>query len=99
MDYRITAAVFELVPSLICTRHHRKSLFSRDLLCYSDISLVFYSTGMATAPQLSLHMRSADFIRKEPLDHGGFGDVYLCLHVALGPVVMKTVYTGTLRNE
>lgn len=54
---------------------------------------------MATAPQLSLHMRSTDFIRKEPLDYGGFGDVYLCLHVTLGQVVMKTIYTGTLRNE
>uniref|UniRef100_H3CE94 Receptor (TNFRSF)-interacting serine-threonine kinase 1, like n=1 Tax=Tetraodon nigroviridis TaxID=99883 RepID=H3CE94_TETNG len=52
-----------------------------------------------TAPQLSLHMRSTDFIKKEPLDYGGFGDVYLCLHVTLGQVVMKTMYTGPLRNE
>ncbi|CAF91598.1 unnamed protein product, partial [Tetraodon nigroviridis] len=50
-------------------------------------------------PQLSLHMRSTDFIKKEPLDYGGFGDVYLCLHVTLGQVVMKTMYTGPLRNE
>lgn len=54
---------------------------------------------MAAGPQLSLHMRSADLIRKEPLDYGGFGDVYLCLHVSLGQVVMKTIYTGTLRNK
>lgn len=99
MDYRITVPVIKLVPSLICTRHHRARLFSRALLYYSDISLVFYSTGMATAAQLSLHMRSTDFIRKEPLDYGGFGDVYLCLHVTLGQVVMKTIYTGFLRNE
>lgn len=54
---------------------------------------------MAIATQSSLHMRSRDLIRKEPLDYGGFGDVYLCLHVTLGQVVMKTIYTGTIRNE
>lgn len=54
---------------------------------------------MAAAPQLSLHMRSTDLIRKEPLDYGGFGDVYLCLHVTLGQVVTKTIYTGPLHSK
>lgn len=54
---------------------------------------------MATAPQSSLHMRSRDLIIKEPLDYGGFGEVYLCYHVTLGQVVLKTMYTGPLRNE
>lgn len=57
---------------------------------------------MATAPpppQSSLHMRPADLIVKEPLDYGGFGEVYLCYHVTLGQVVLKTMYTGVLRNE
>ncbi|KAM9844531.1 receptor-interacting serine/threonine-protein kinase 1 [Aulostomus maculatus] len=53
---------------------------------------------MATAP-LSLHMKSTDLIKKEHLDYGGFGDVYLCYHVTLGHVVLKTLYTGPLRNE
>lgn len=54
---------------------------------------------MATAPQASLHMRSADLIKKEALDYGGFGEVYLCYHVTLGQVVLKTMYTGPIRNE
>ncbi|XP_041848664.1 receptor-interacting serine/threonine-protein kinase 1 isoform X2 [Melanotaenia boesemani] len=54
---------------------------------------------MATAPQSSLHMRSTDLIKREPLDYGGFGEVYLCYHVTLGVVVLKTMYTGLLRNE
>lgn len=56
---------------------------------------------MATAPppQYSLHMRSTDLIVREPLDYGGFGEVYLCYHVTLGQVVLKTMYTGLLRNE
>lgn len=54
---------------------------------------------MATAPESSLHMRSTDLIIKEPLDYGGFGEVYLCYHVTLGQVVLKTMYTGRLRNE
>ncbi|CAB1428799.1 unnamed protein product [Pleuronectes platessa] len=54
---------------------------------------------MATAPQSSFQMSSADLIRKEPLDYGGFGDVYLCYHVTLGQVVLKTLFTGILRNE
>ncbi|KAF0046901.1 hypothetical protein F2P81_000534 [Scophthalmus maximus] len=54
---------------------------------------------MATAPQSSFEMRSTDLIKKEPLDYGGFGDVYLCYHVTLGQVVLKTLYTGSLRNE
>lgn len=56
---------------------------------------------MATAPpsQSSLHMRSTDLIVREPLDYGGFGEVYLCYHVTLGQVVLKTMYTGLLRNE
>lgn len=54
---------------------------------------------MATAPQPSLHMRSADLIKKEALDYGGFGEVYLCYHATLGQVVLKTMYTGHIRNE
>ncbi|XP_078120046.1 receptor-interacting serine/threonine-protein kinase 1 isoform X2 [Sander vitreus] len=53
---------------------------------------------MATAPQ-SLHMRSTDLIKKEALDYGGFGEVYLCYHVTLGQVVLKTMYTGPIRTE
>ncbi|XP_016415399.1 receptor-interacting serine/threonine-protein kinase 1-like isoform X2 [Sinocyclocheilus rhinocerous] len=52
---------------------------------------------MATAASLSL-MKSADLIKKEPLDYGGFGEVYLCYHKTLGQVVLKTVYTGPPRN-
>lgn len=47
----------------------------------------------------SFHMSSADLIKKEPLDYGGFGEVYLCYHKTLGQVVLKKVYTGPLRNE
>nr|XP_046264206.1 receptor-interacting serine/threonine-protein kinase 1 isoform X2 [Scatophagus argus] len=54
---------------------------------------------MATAPQSSLQMRSSDLIKKEPLDYGGFGEVYLCYHATLGQVVLKTIYTGPIRNE
>ncbi|XP_034469759.1 receptor-interacting serine/threonine-protein kinase 1 [Hippoglossus hippoglossus] len=54
---------------------------------------------MASAPQSSFQMSSADLIRKEPLEYGGFGDVYLCYHVTLGQVVLKTLFTGILRNE
>lgn len=54
---------------------------------------------MATAPDSSLHMRSTDLIKKEALDYGGFGEVYLCYHATLGQVVLKTLYTGPLRNE
>lgn len=52
---------------------------------------------MATAESLSL-MKSEDLIKKEPLDYGGFGEVYLCYHKTLGQVVLKTVYTGPPRN-
>ncbi|RXN29283.1 receptor-interacting serine threonine- kinase 1 [Labeo rohita] len=52
---------------------------------------------MATAASPSL-MKSADLIKKEPLDYGGFGEVYLCYHKTLGQVVLKTVYTGPPRN-
>ncbi|XP_067308292.1 receptor-interacting serine/threonine-protein kinase 1 [Pseudorasbora parva] len=52
---------------------------------------------MATASNLSL-MKSTDLIKKEPLDYGGFGEVYLCYHKTLGQVVLKTVYTGPPRN-
>ncbi|XP_061695405.1 receptor-interacting serine/threonine-protein kinase 1 isoform X2 [Syngnathoides biaculeatus] len=52
-----------------------------------------------TPPPSSLQLRATDVIRKEHLDDGGFGEVYLCYHVHLGPVVMKTMYTGPLRNE
>lgn len=56
---------------------------------------------MATAPQCSsLYMSSQDLIKKEPLDYGGFGEVYLCYHVTLGQVVLKTMTLyGSLRNE
>ncbi|XP_028282617.1 receptor-interacting serine/threonine-protein kinase 1 isoform X2 [Parambassis ranga] len=54
---------------------------------------------MATARHSSLHMSSTDLIKKEPLDYGGFGEVYLCYHVTLGQVVLKTMYTGPLRSE
>ncbi|KAM9791336.1 receptor-interacting serine/threonine-protein kinase 1 isoform X2 [Syngnathus typhle] len=54
---------------------------------------------MATATPSSLQLQATDVIRKEHLDEGGFGEVYLCYHVRLGPVVMKTMYTGKLRNE
>ncbi|XP_026062917.1 receptor-interacting serine/threonine-protein kinase 1-like [Carassius auratus] len=53
---------------------------------------------MATAESLSL-IKSADLIRREPLDYGGFGEVYLCYHKTLGKVVQKTVYTGPPRNR
>uniref|UniRef100_A0A8C6PV98 Receptor (TNFRSF)-interacting serine-threonine kinase 1, like n=1 Tax=Nothobranchius furzeri TaxID=105023 RepID=A0A8C6PV98_NOTFU len=54
---------------------------------------------MATAPETSLQMSSSDLIKKKPLDYGGFGEVYLCYHVTLGHVALKTVYTGPLRNS
>ncbi|KAI1902268.1 hypothetical protein AGOR_G00042950 [Albula goreensis] len=47
----------------------------------------------------SITMRSTDLIKKEPLDYGGFGQVYLCHHKRFGQVVLKTVYTGPLRND
>ncbi|XP_072543350.1 receptor-interacting serine/threonine-protein kinase 1 [Salminus brasiliensis] len=54
---------------------------------------------MATASSLDIYMKSSDLIRKERLDYGGFGEVYLCYHKTLGHVVLKTVYTGPPRNE
>nr|XP_057922221.1 receptor-interacting serine/threonine-protein kinase 1 [Doryrhamphus excisus]XP_057922223.1 receptor-interacting serine/threonine-protein kinase 1 [Doryrhamphus excisus]XP_057922224.1 receptor-interacting serine/threonine-protein kinase 1 [Doryrhamphus excisus] len=51
------------------------------------------------APPSSLQLSASDVIRKEHLDDGGFGEVYLCYHVTLGHVVMKTMYTGPPRNE
>ncbi|KAM6948723.1 receptor-interacting serine/threonine-protein kinase 1 [Aplochiton taeniatus] len=51
------------------------------------------------SPPIYLNMRSTDLIKKEPLDYGGFGEVYLCYHKTLGQVVLKRVYTGSLRNE
>ncbi|XP_018613038.1 receptor-interacting serine/threonine-protein kinase 1 [Scleropages formosus] len=53
---------------------------------------------MAAAPT-SIYMKSSDLIKKEPLDYGGFGQVYLCYHKTYGQVVLKTVYTGPPRNE
>jgi len=47
----------------------------------------------------AFHMRPSDLIKKEPLDYGGFGEVFLCYHKTLGHVVQKTVFTGCLRNE
>ncbi|NP_001036815.1 receptor-interacting serine/threonine-protein kinase 1 [Danio rerio] len=52
---------------------------------------------MSTSVSPSL-MKSADLIKKEPLDYGGFGEVYLCYHKTLGHVVLKTVYTGPPRS-
>lgn len=43
-------------------------------------------------------MTTKDLIKKELLDYGGFGEVYLCYHKTLGHVVLKTVYTGPPRN-
>uniref|UniRef100_A0A8C7HUQ9 Receptor (TNFRSF)-interacting serine-threonine kinase 1, like n=1 Tax=Oncorhynchus kisutch TaxID=8019 RepID=A0A8C7HUQ9_ONCKI len=51
------------------------------------------------AVQDSIYMKSSDLIKKEPLDYGGFGTVYLCYHKTLGQVVLKSVYTGPPRNE
>ncbi|XP_016337293.1 receptor-interacting serine/threonine-protein kinase 1-like [Sinocyclocheilus anshuiensis] len=61
------------------------------------LHVVFKRGTMAAAASLSL-MKSADLIKKEPLDYGGFGEVYLCYHKTLGQVVLKTVYTGPPRN-
>ncbi|KAK3545697.1 hypothetical protein QTP70_011273 [Hemibagrus guttatus] len=44
-------------------------------------------------------MKSSDLIKKERLDYGGFGEVFLCYHKTLGHVVQKTVYTGPPRDE
>lgn len=44
-------------------------------------------------------MKSSDLIKKECLDYGGFGEVFLCYHKTLGHVAQKTVYTGPPRNE
>nr|XP_055057126.1 receptor-interacting serine/threonine-protein kinase 1 isoform X1 [Misgurnus anguillicaudatus] len=52
--------------------------------------------SMATA-NLDL-MKSTDLIKKELLDYGGFGEVYLCYHKTLGHVVLKKVYTGPHRS-
>ncbi|XP_029310150.1 receptor-interacting serine/threonine-protein kinase 1 isoform X1 [Cottoperca gobio] len=54
---------------------------------------------MAVAPESSFQMKSADLIKKEALDYGGCGDIYLCYHVTLGQVVLKTMYTGPIRNK
>ncbi|XP_019734499.1 receptor-interacting serine/threonine-protein kinase 1 [Hippocampus comes] len=54
---------------------------------------------MASTPPSSLQLRATDVLRKEHLDDGGFGEVFLCYHARLGPVVMKTMYTGPLRSE
>ncbi|XP_060769961.1 receptor-interacting serine/threonine-protein kinase 1 isoform X2 [Neoarius graeffei] len=44
-------------------------------------------------------MKSSDLIKRQRLDYGGFGEVFLCYHKTLGHVVQKTVYTGPPRNE
>ncbi|KAM5321441.1 receptor-interacting serine/threonine-protein kinase 1 isoform 2-T2 [Glossophaga mutica] len=41
-----------------------------------------------------IKMKSSDFLEKEPLDSGGFGQVSLCLHRSHGLVILKKVYTG-----
>ncbi|KAL4646445.1 receptor-interacting serine/threonine-protein kinase 1-like [Arapaima gigas] len=56
------------------------------------------AAAMAVAPS-SIYMKSSDLIKKEPLDYGGFGQVYLCYHKTYGQVVLKTVYTGPPRND
>lgn len=78
--------LYECFPGLLCTS-------------FSCFIVTCEQVTMATAPHSSLHMRSTDLIKKEPLDYGGFGEVYLCYHVTLGQVVLKTIYTGPLRNE
>lgn len=55
-------------------------------------------TAMAASPQ-SIFMNSADLIKREPLECGGFGEVFLCYHRTHGQVVLKTVYTGPTLNE
>ncbi|TRZ00250.1 hypothetical protein DNTS_003927 [Danionella cerebrum] len=52
---------------------------------------------MSVSSSLS-QISSTDLIRKEPLDYGGFGEVYLCSHKTLGHVVLKSVYTGPPRS-
>ncbi|XP_026874850.2 receptor-interacting serine/threonine-protein kinase 1 isoform X1 [Electrophorus electricus] len=55
---------------------------------------------MASQSSLDIDlMKSSELIKKERLDYGGFGEVYLCYHKTLGQVVLKTVYTGPLRKE
>ncbi|XP_053739525.1 receptor-interacting serine/threonine-protein kinase 1 [Synchiropus splendidus] len=54
---------------------------------------------MAVATESSLRMRPSDLIKKDHLGSGAFGDVYLCYHVTLGQVVMKTLYTGYLGSS
>ncbi|KAJ8272636.1 hypothetical protein GJAV_G00091610 [Gymnothorax javanicus] len=53
---------------------------------------------MDSSPQ-SIFMSSDDLIKKEHLDSGGFGEVFLCYHKTHGQVVLKTVYTGPPWNE
>ncbi|CAL8279538.1 unnamed protein product [Lota lota] len=53
---------------------------------------------MASSPD-TFQIRSSDILTKDPLDYGGFGEVFLCYHKTLGHVVLKSVFTGCLRNE
>ncbi|XP_028832680.1 receptor-interacting serine/threonine-protein kinase 1 [Denticeps clupeoides] len=54
---------------------------------------------MATTQNLEINMRSSDLIKRERIDIGGFGEVFICYHKTLGQVVLKTVYTGPPRND
>ncbi|XP_060019783.1 receptor-interacting serine/threonine-protein kinase 1 isoform X1 [Lagenorhynchus albirostris] len=46
-----------------------------------------------------IRMSSAEFLKQEDLDSGGFGKVSLCLHSSHELVVLKKVYTGPKRTE
>ncbi|XP_054447944.1 receptor-interacting serine/threonine-protein kinase 1 [Pteronotus mesoamericanus] len=46
-----------------------------------------------------IKMKSSDFLEKEHLDSGGFGEVSLCLHRSHGLVILKKVYTGPKCTE
>ena len=63
-----------------------------------SISLELQARIMACSSD-TFRIRSSDILTKDPLDYGGFGEVFLCRHKTLGPVVLKSVFTGFLRNE
>uniref|UniRef100_A0A8C4REW8 Receptor (TNFRSF)-interacting serine-threonine kinase 1, like n=1 Tax=Erpetoichthys calabaricus TaxID=27687 RepID=A0A8C4REW8_ERPCA len=47
----------------------------------------------------SIRIHSHELTKKEQIDCGGCGVVYICLHATHGLVVLKTVYTGPHRTE
>lgn len=65
---------------------------------WDQASVPLSSETMALVEGLDI-MKSSDLIKKERLDYGGFGEVFLCYHKTLGHVVQKTVYTGPPRHE